>query len=331
MSGVISSVGKVFRRVAKVAKKVLPIALAVGAVVFTAGAMMGQLPSWGTAVSGFMGKLGLDASGMLGRTLIGAVTQAGYGAVLGAGTSLVTGGKIENGLLMGAAGGAVTGGITGAAGWNTDPLSGLNKPPAAAPEGFSLGGGASPQLAAAAPPSQASQFLDGPLNTPASTSVTGPAPAAAAPEGYNLGGAWQTPSLAAAPPPAPPPSGGGGGGTGTGGDDNGLLSGLFGKNGGLGYAIGGLGTGISNYAAAASKERADKERARLIADNYRVTGRTGPDGQPLPNGLLVGASAPASTPTNAPRRFDPNAFNGEYRFDPASGRLQWVPNESATA
>src|SRR5690348_12280713 len=115
MSGVISSVGKIFKPLAKVAKKVLPAALAIGAIVFTAGAAMGALPSWGTAVSGFMGSLGLDSGGLLGRTLIGAVTQAGYGAVIGGATSALTGGKFENGLLIGAAGGALSGGAMGAA------------------------------------------------------------------------------------------------------------------------------------------------------------------------------------------------------------------------
>ena len=124
MSGVVKSAKKVFKKVGKAARKVLPIALGVGAVVFTAGAALGvgsMAGGWGAAV----GKLtsGFGMSGTLGNIVTGAVTQAGYGAAMGAATSAITGGDIGDGAFYGAATGAATGGISGALGWQTDPLA----------------------------------------------------------------------------------------------------------------------------------------------------------------------------------------------------------------
>jgi hypothetical protein len=76
-------VGKVFKKVFAVAKKVLPIALAVGAVVLTGGAAIGALPAVGTVIGG----LGLSAG--VTTALTSAVTMAGWGGLAG----LVTGGK----------------------------------------------------------------------------------------------------------------------------------------------------------------------------------------------------------------------------------------------
>ena len=115
MSGVVKGVAKVFKKVVKVVKKVLPVILAAAAIYFTAGAALGVAGTaggWGGAASGLVGKLGLGST--LSSVLTGAVTQAGYGAVLGGGLALVTGGDVGKGLLRGAAAGAITGGITGA-------------------------------------------------------------------------------------------------------------------------------------------------------------------------------------------------------------------------
>jgi len=118
MSGVLKAVGTVFKKVLKVAKVVLPIALAVGAVVFTGGAALGLgLPTWGAAVASVFG------NSTLGLIATGAVVQAGYGAIIG-GVMAAAGGKdIMKGMQGGALVGAVTGGVTGAfAPGSIDPI-----------------------------------------------------------------------------------------------------------------------------------------------------------------------------------------------------------------
>lgn len=110
MSGLVKGVGKTFKKVLKVAKVVVPIALAVGAIVLTGGAAMGlALPTWGAAVTSVFG------TSALGAIASGAVVSAGYGAAIGAAVGLATGGTkgLVKGAQMGAITGAVTGGITG--------------------------------------------------------------------------------------------------------------------------------------------------------------------------------------------------------------------------
>jgi hypothetical protein len=109
MSGGVSNVKKIFKKVAKTVSKVLPVALGVGAIVFSAGNALGALPSWGSAVSSLTG-----SGSTLGNMLAGAVTQAGYGAAAGMAVAGVTGGDVVKGAQIGGAAGAVTGGVTGA-------------------------------------------------------------------------------------------------------------------------------------------------------------------------------------------------------------------------
>ena len=108
-------IGKVFKKVLKTAKKVAPIALAAGAVVFTAGTALGVIaPSvggWSGAVSSLVTRVA--GKGLLADVLTGALTKAGYGAAIGAATAAVTGNSITKGAGLGAATGAVVGGITG--------------------------------------------------------------------------------------------------------------------------------------------------------------------------------------------------------------------------
>jgi hypothetical protein len=104
MSGLLKGIGKVFKKVAKVVKKVLPYALVIGAIVLTGGAAIGALPAVGTMIGG----LGLSAG--VTSALTSAVTMAGWGGLAG----LVTGGK--KGMLMGGAMGALSGGLLGAVG-----------------------------------------------------------------------------------------------------------------------------------------------------------------------------------------------------------------------
>lgn len=104
MSGVLKGIGKVFKKVVKVVKKVAIPALAIGAIVLTGGAALGLLPAVGTLVGG----LGLSAG--LTTVLTGAITTG----AIGAGAGLLTGGikGMSKGFLMGAA----TGGIMAGAG-----------------------------------------------------------------------------------------------------------------------------------------------------------------------------------------------------------------------
>lgn len=101
MSGVAKGVGKVFKKAAKVVKKVAPIALGAAAVYFTAGAALGFAPTLGAAAGSLVG------SSVLGNTTLasvvtGAITQAGYGAAIGGLTAAATGGSISKGMQTGA-------------------------------------------------------------------------------------------------------------------------------------------------------------------------------------------------------------------------------------
>lgn len=108
MSGVFKKIKKVFKKVVKVIKKVAPIALVAAAAIFTGGAALGILPSFGSAVGGLVSSLGI--SGTLGGVLTGAVTNAGLGGLVGG----VLGGK--KGMMSGIISGGLLGGAMGAAG-----------------------------------------------------------------------------------------------------------------------------------------------------------------------------------------------------------------------
>lgn len=101
MSGLIKSIGKAFKKIAKVVKKVALPALAIGAVILTGGAAIGALP----ALSASIGSLGLSSG------LSAALVTAAKGATMGFITSAATGGNP----IKGATTGFVTGGLLGAA------------------------------------------------------------------------------------------------------------------------------------------------------------------------------------------------------------------------
>jgi hypothetical protein len=105
MSKIFKSITKVFKSVVKFVVKIAPYALAAAAVVFTGGAALGLLPTFGAAVGGLVSSLGLSAA--VTGALTGAITSAGFGAALG----FVTGG--EKGMRKGALMGALTGGVMG--------------------------------------------------------------------------------------------------------------------------------------------------------------------------------------------------------------------------
>lgn len=122
MCNPIRAIKKIFKKVVKHAKIILPVVLGAAAIYFTAGAALGA-----GGISGLVGQLGLGST--LSSVLSGAVTQAGIGAALGAGTSLLTGGNVGKGALAGAAAGAVTGGITGALRAPTTEASSFGRDP----------------------------------------------------------------------------------------------------------------------------------------------------------------------------------------------------------
>ena len=109
MSGIIKGIGKVFKKVVKVVKKVAIPALAIGAVVLTGGAALGVLPSIGALGS----SLGLSSA------LTGILSSAATGATIGAGGALLTGGNIVKGATTGFITGGAVGGIGAAMGGGT--------------------------------------------------------------------------------------------------------------------------------------------------------------------------------------------------------------------
>lgn len=110
MSNPFKAIGKVFKSVVKVVKKVALPALMIGAVVLTGGAALGVLP----AVGSVLGSIGI--SGTLASVLGGAITAGATGALLGGATSALSGGSFWKGATSGFLGGAVTGGLLGGLG-----------------------------------------------------------------------------------------------------------------------------------------------------------------------------------------------------------------------
>jgi hypothetical protein len=116
MSGFLKSIGKVFKKVVKVIKKVALPALAIGAVILSGGAALGALPS----VASVLGSGGLGLGAGLTSVMTTAVNSAGIGAAMGvltgknpikaATTGLITGG------LLGGANLAMSGAAAGAGG-----------------------------------------------------------------------------------------------------------------------------------------------------------------------------------------------------------------------
>lgn len=131
MSGVLKSIGKVFKKVVHVVKKVALPALAIGAVVLTGGAALGVLPAVGSVIGG----LGLGAG--VTSALTGAVTMAGWGGLAGG----IMGGK--KGLMKG----ALYGGLLGAAGGAAGLIGGAGTAATGAEAASTVAGGAAPEAA----------------------------------------------------------------------------------------------------------------------------------------------------------------------------------------
>ena len=121
MSSIVKSIGKVFRKIVKVAKKIAPYALVAAAVIFTAGTAMAAMGfatpgilGWGPALTAKLTTLG--GGGMLSSIISGAMQGAGTGAAIGGVGAIATGGNVGKGLLQGALTGAAIGGATGGIG-----------------------------------------------------------------------------------------------------------------------------------------------------------------------------------------------------------------------
>lgn len=301
MSGVIKGVGKVFKRVAGGVSKILPVALAAGAVMFTAGNALGVTSSWGDAVKSVTDSLGMGST--LSNVISGAVTNAGYGAVAGAATSAIAGGDVMQGTQYGAAAGAVMGGAKGA----YDSYAGSGDGGGGPAPSEAASGGDSPATGAkvetAPPPSDAAQGARNGLlrnNMPGSTTTTAGTPANAA-----TGGAAPGATSAGA-------------------------SGIFDKGGWLernqglvGNTLTGLGKGLLAADAGDAQVKAMKERADIIRANY--------GGQRT--GLLTASSNTQATagqqPGMAPQqRFSAAGVQGQYVYDPATGRYVLVPAQA---
>lgn len=234
MSGVLKSIGRTFKKVVKVMKKVALPVLAIGAVALTGGAALGIIPALGGA-GGLLASVGI--SGALGSI----ITTAASGAAFGALGAAVTGGNI----IKGATKGLVVGGITGGVG---AALGGVGGAAAAAPGAAPAGGGS------------VTGFM-----TPAEklvssgTSLASTAPAAIAPGIGGIGSSAVQAATAAAPQVAQVASSGGSGG---------LLGWFNGMNPVTqGSIIQGIGGALTAGENAKDERRAREARADSYSDN----------------------------------------------------------------
>ena len=81
MSGIVSGIGKVFSTVTSGVARVGKAIMGVGATTFTAGAATGAAPLASGGLAGIVQKF--TGTSTLGNILTGAITQAGYGALIG--------------------------------------------------------------------------------------------------------------------------------------------------------------------------------------------------------------------------------------------------------
>lgn len=110
MSNPFKAIGKAFKAVVKVVKKVAVPALIIGAVVLTGGAALGALP----AIGSVLGSIGI--TGTMASVLGGAISSAAVGAGVGGLTAAISGKDVWSGIKGGALTGAITGGIAGGLG-----------------------------------------------------------------------------------------------------------------------------------------------------------------------------------------------------------------------
>lgn len=323
MSGLVKGVKKVFKKVAKVVKKVAPIALAIGAAVFTGGAALGltsMAGGWSAAAGSVASALGAGGGGVLSSAITGAITQAGYGALMSGTIAELSGGSFSDGAKVGATVGAVTGGISGALG------AGGN---AATEAGNAIDGPAGQVsdkinnvTANAADPSAFAEAAV-PGGTPNSRVML---------QGVSGGG---TPNSRVMLQGVNDVAGGGGSGGagagagaggGAGGGGRGLMNNVFREGGWLernqdmvGKTVSGLGQGLMASAGSDAEMDMMRERSNRVRRNYQ-----GAD--PNRNFAMVAPGRSTATPTDQYGAGATGAF--EYQFDPKQGRIVRVPIES---
>jgi len=285
MSGIASGIGKVFSAVGSAAARVGSAFTGVGATTFTAGAAAAA-PSMATGgLSGIVSSF--TGGGVLGNIITGAVTQAGYGALIGGAVGAMTGQGFGKGALMGGLGGAVTGGLFGAAGVNPDPLT----------KGF----GQSQQSGVV--PVEGTATGAAPTGSTASAPLDYPSSRVAQANGDITGSVTPAASAVAAAPAAA--SGGGGLGK--------FLSSEAG--GGL---IAGVGRGLGAYMDSKQRaEEAEKDRQFLRDKEQRLQDSYSVDPSAL-NGPVAVDTTARPTPAQAYGRT-------RYEYDPAQGRIVSVP------
>jgi hypothetical protein len=302
MSGILNAIGKVFKSVVKVVKKIALPALAIGAVVLTGGAALGALP----AVSSVIGGLGLSSG--VSAALTSAVTSAATGAGIGALGAAVTGKNILSGAAAGAGVGALSGGLLGTGGLfgakvasaAADPLSisgaaAANDAALSGLPGFGGAVGAGTGSVASTVAAQAAGAIP---------TIAPVAPAAAAAPGAAQIGAAAT------------------------------RGGLLGNLGRsltsptvIGQVIAGVGSGIGQATAVKDAAKAAQAERDAISSNYGVTNGTYSGGGLLrTSSLSDGSNRP--TPT---QRFDPRTYGGQYQYDQTQGRVVFVPNTPVAA
>lgn len=267
--GFFKKIGKFFKKVVKSKVfKIVAAVVGVGAAIFTGGAALGlsfAAGGWGAAAAGVSNVLGLTGT-TVGSILTGALTQAGYGALLGAGTSLVTGGNVLEGAAGGALGGAITGGVMGGLGFGTDPLAGAFD---SAPKPDILGGGAQ-NATAFSPASSTEGFGLGAsnLNLPSATpGFEASAGEFALPDGGARGllggGATPSPTMGATRVAGQAP----GAAAAAAAPQDSMLSGLL-NNETLGRTIAGVGKGLLTGSGVEDQIDAQEREERRLRDSY---------------------------------------------------------------
>lgn len=287
MSNPLKSIGKIFKKVVKVVKRVALPALAIGAVILTGGAALGALPALG-------GAGGLLASAGISGPLAGIMTSAANSAVFGALGAAVTGKNIlkgaTTGFLVGGASGAVGLGIPGPASGKAASAAGSVGAVEAAPslgvDSITLG-----RTAVQAPTSLSSSLstLPGVAAPPTSiglgaASSAAPAAAFAAPTSGAASAAF-TPAVSTAA------------------SQGGLMGALNNNPTLAGMAIQGLGGGLMAASEAKERRREAERRAANYSDTSGLFRLTDVIGEPL---------------ADAGKVYD-QAVYGRMKYDPSKG------------
>lgn len=292
MSSLFKGVRKVFKKIGKFVKKILPVVLAVGALVFTGGAALGLTGglTWGGA-SGIAASIGsaIGGQGLIGSVLTGAIRQAGYGALIGGTVSAASGGSFSKGAKAGAKAGAITGAVMG--GYGHLKNSALKNAQQTA--------GIGDEVAAQPPPGTEIQAA----GTQASGVTT-----------YGLGQ-----KVGNITPGTGHMSIGGGAGAGAGSGAGGLFTqgGWLERNQDLvGNVVKGVGAGLVAGGEADAEKDLLRERQRIINENYAGAdpGKEYRAAEPNRYGLM---------PTE---RFTGGYYGSyEYRYNPETARIERVP------